>query len=78
MTILASTADYLVEYEAGMLTIARRYDGNCIGLTGRGIAGQFRDCLKTHGAERTIQTYIRMVPGATWQPLYKPGCVPQP
>jgi len=76
MTILASTRDHLVEYEAGMLTIARRTDGNCIALQGRGIAGQFRACLKTHSAERTIQTFISL--GATWRPLYKPRCVPWP
>lgn len=72
MTILASTPDYLVEFEAGMLTIARRVDGHCVAMRGRGIAGDFRDCLKTHSPERVIQTYLRICPRPVWSPLYVP------
>jgi hypothetical protein len=72
MTVLAKTTDYLVEYESNMLTIARYSDGHCLALTGRGIAGEFRACLKTHAPDRVIQTFMRMIPDATWRPLYKP------
>lgn len=74
-TVLAATAEYLVEYAGGMLTIARRSDGHCIAFTGRRVAGEFRDCLKTHSPERVIACYIRMAPGA-WAPLYKPEGMP--
>lgn len=72
MTILANTAEYLVEFEARILTIARRTDGHCVALSGRGIAGDFRDCLKTHSPERVIETYLRLCRGIPWEPLYKP------
>lgn len=60
MTVLASTADHLVEFEAGILTITRRSDGHAVSLTGKGIAGHFRDCLKTHTPERVVETWIRL------------------
>jgi hypothetical protein len=77
VTILAKTQDHLVEFESGMLTIARYTDGHCIGLAGKGIAGQFRECLKTHTPERVIATFLRMDPKATWQPLYCPERMPR-
>lgn len=77
MTILAKTADHLVEFENGVLTIARYSDGHCVGLTGRGIAGQFRDCLKTHAPERVVETFLRIVRNQMWQPLYKPHMMPR-
>jgi len=72
MTILAKTSDYIAEFEANMLTISRYADGNCLAMQGKGIAGQFRDCLKTHSPEHVIQTFMRLAPNKTWQPLYKP------
>lgn len=60
MTILAKTADHLAEFECGILTIARYSDGHAIALKGRGIAGQFRDCLKTATPEKVISTFIRI------------------
>lgn len=73
MTVLAQTDDYLVEYERPLLTIARFSDGHCLGFEGKRVAGEFRGCLKTHPAERVIETYIRMVgPQPNWEPLYKP------
>lgn len=77
MTILASTADHLVEFEAGILTIARRTDGYCLAMKGKRIAGDFRDCLKTHAPERVIQTYMRLAQQAKidWTPLYKPKAI---
>lgn len=79
MTILANTPDHLVEYDAGMLIIHRRSDEKYMALRGRGIAGQFRDCIKTHGAERTIATYTRIAgPNPTWhEPMYKKGRMPE-
>lgn len=77
MTVLAETADYLVEYEANILTIARYSDGHCKGLRGKGIAGQFRACLKTHPPERVIQTFLTIARKADWQPLYKPHRMPR-
>ena len=77
MTVLAKTADHLVEFENGMLTIARYSDGHCVGLTGKGIAGQFRDCLKTHTPERVVEVFLKIVPNAMWQPLYHPDKMPR-
>lgn len=78
MTILANTPEYLVEFEAGILTISRRSDGMHVALEGRGIAGQFRECLKTHEPNRVVQTFLRMPrKPVTWlPPLYRPGCMP--
>lgn len=79
MTVLASTPDHLAEYEAGarLLTITRRTDGHCVALTGARVAGEFRDCLRTHAPERVIQTFLRIAggAGADWTPLYKPEAV---
>ena len=72
MTVLANTAEHLVEFEDGILTIARRTDGHAIGLQGKNIAKNFLDCLKTHSPERVIQTFIRLNGHQEWQPLYKP------
>ena len=76
MTVLASTTEHLVEYEAGFLSIARRSDGHCKALKGKGIAGQFRACLKTHSPERVTECFLRMARNQEWQPLYKAGRVP--
>ena len=76
MTILADTPEHLVEFESGLLTIARRTDGHCVALNGRGIAGQFRDCLRTHSPERVVQTFLRIARGQEWQPLYNPARMP--
>lgn len=78
MTILANTPEYLVEFEAGILTISRRSDCMHVALEGRGIAGQFRECLKTHDANRVVQTFLRMPRGPlNWlPPLYRDGCMP--
>ncbi|WP_419902091.1 hypothetical protein [Kiloniella sp.] len=78
MTILAETQDYLVEYETGLLTIARYSDGHCIGFKGRRVAGEFRDCLKTHSPERVVETFIKAAgPNPKWGPLYKPHKMPR-
>lgn len=76
MTVLANTQDYYVEFEAGFLSITRRTDGHCLGMKGKGIAGQFRACLKTHSPERVVQTFIRMARNVQWEPLYKPHRIP--
>jgi hypothetical protein len=77
MTILAITEDYLVEYESGLLTISRYTDGYCLGFSGRRVAGEFRDCLKTHTADKVIETYIKIARGAQWEPMYKPHRMPR-
>ena len=77
MTIITTTPEYLVEFEAGILTIARYSDGHCIALKGHGLSGQFREALKKHGKDRTIRTYLKIDPKATWQPLYKPDRMPR-
>ena len=71
MTVLANTTDHLVEYEYGMLSIARKIDGKAMCFKGKRVCGNFRDCLKTHSAERTIQTWLLIISGNEWQPLYK-------
>lgn len=73
MTILAYASEHLVEYTragGGLLTIARHGDGHCKGLTGKGIAGQFRDCLKTHPPGKVIDIFLKMVRGGEWRPPY--------
>ena len=73
MTVLAKTETHLAEYTrhaGGLLTIARQ-DGKCIGLSGKKIAGDFRDCLKTHTPQQVIDCYLKMAPKAEWKPLYK-------
>lgn len=76
MTILARTPEYLVEYEAGFLSIARYSDGHCKAAKAKGIAGQFRACLKTHSPERTIECFLRMMRKFEWEPLYKAHRMP--
>jgi hypothetical protein len=75
MTVLASTPEHLVEYEAGILTIARRSDGHCLALRGHGIAAHFRDCLTTHEPARVVAVFIKLCRGQHWRPLYKPRCM---
>ena len=77
MTILAVTSEFLVEYEARILTIARYTDGHCVALAGLGIKGQFKDCLKTHPPEKVVATFLRIAGKQSWQPLYKPGRMPR-
>jgi hypothetical protein len=85
MTVLAITDAYLVEFESGQLTIARYSDGHCLAIEGKGIAGQFRACLRTHEPARVVETFISIAnrikgpsgkPGE-WQPLYKPERMPR-
>lgn len=74
MTILAETPLVLVEYEAlgRMLTITDKSTGKCKALTGPSIAGDFRDCLKTHNVHKVIDVWLRIARDVPWQPLYKP------
>lgn len=77
--VLASTASHFVEHgrsgsSGPVLFIVRRTDGHCIAMTaGRRAVGEFRDCLRTHSAERVIACYLRMAEsaGCKWSPLYK-------
>lgn len=77
MTVLARTADHLVEFEAGMLTIARREDGHCLAVRQKGIAGDFRADLATYGTERVVQFWLRMLSSHEWKPLYKASAMPR-
>lgn len=78
MTVLAKTADMLAEYESGMLFIARRSDGHCVAMRGIGIAGDFRAAVKLYGAERAIDTYVRLGENlGGWKPLYKASAMPR-
>ncbi len=75
MTILAKTKTHLVEYErghGGLLTITRA-DGKCVGMAGKRICGDFKDCLKTHTPQQVTDCYLRMANsmGIEWEPLYK-------
>jgi hypothetical protein len=79
VTVLAKNHDYIVEFEPTgqrLLTIARRSDGYCLAFTGARVAGEFRDCLKTHDLERIVQTYERIARGV-WRPLYKASAMPR-
>ncbi len=75
MTILAYTTTHLVEYErtGSLLTIARHSDGKCKGLTGKGIAGNFKDSLNGVNAQRVTNLFLRMAENQEWKPLYKAG-----
>jgi hypothetical protein len=72
-TTLTETDDYRVEYESKMLSIVHKASGQAVSLTGKRIAGDFRDCLQTHTPDRVIRTYMRLAKsaGANWQPMYK-------
>ena len=76
MTILARTADYLVEFEAGYLSISRYSDGHCKAWKRAGLAGDFRACLETSTRERAVEVYLRLMRKAPWEPLYKPHRMP--
>lgn len=80
MTLLARTATHLAEYTThggGLLTIARE-DGKCVGFRGKGIAGDFRACLKTHKPQEVVDTYLRIASSlkCEWGPLYKASAMP--
>ncbi len=75
MTVLANTKHYLVEYDqspVALLSIVHVESGKAVSLTGKRVAGEFRDCLKTHTADRVIETFIKLG-GNDWRPMYKPG-----
>jgi hypothetical protein len=76
MTILAITREYLVEFEAGYLTISRYADGHCKAWKKSGIASDFRSCLRSGGADKTVSTYLLLLRCAEWEPLYKPHRMP--
>lgn len=80
MTILANTKAFLAEFENGVLTITRRSNGLHIAFQGERVAGEFRDCLKTHDADTVCETYGRIWGfGRGWLPcLYKQGRIPAP
>jgi hypothetical protein len=73
---IASTPAHLAEHEAGIITIARRSDGMAVAMTARGHVGPFRDAVRTHGPERAIACYLRLMAAHTWSPLYKPERMP--
>jgi len=78
MTVLAKTADYLAEFESGMLSIARRSDGHCVAMRAPRLSADFRACIKAHGADRTIATYIKIGERlGGWKPLYKASAMPR-
>jgi hypothetical protein len=77
MTVLTRTTDYLVEFEDGMLTIARREDGHCLAVRQKGIAGGFRADLAKYGAERVVQFWLRLLSSHEWKPLYKASAMPR-
>ena len=79
MTILASTENHLVEFEAGLFTIARRTDGHCLAIhKGQvpGVAGNFNSAKRKSrdGVDGAIKRFLRIsvALGAEWEPLYKP------
>ena len=79
MTILASTKDYLVEFEANLFTIARRTDGHCKAIHNqRGISGDFKNARRKEGNQAAIERFLRIATaqGAEWEPLYKPHRMP--
>jgi hypothetical protein len=77
MTVLAQTEDYLVEFEDGLLTIARYSDGHCKATDYRGCAGDFRRDLNVAGPEKALRTWVNgIMYRCQWRPLYKPTRMP--
>jgi hypothetical protein len=81
MTVLASNDDYLVEYECGLLTIARRTDGHCKSISQRdvrGISGLFKERVRRDGVDKAIASFLRVSTALQydWSPLYKPHRMP--
>lgn len=72
---IASTTDYFVEFEFGILCIVRRSDGHAKALKGGSIATDFRSAVKQFGAKRTIDIHLRLAADAEWRPLYKPDAI---
>lgn len=76
MTFLAKTLGYYVEFECGFLSIARA-DGMALCIKGAGLSAEFRSCLKTHGPERAIETFIKIAQRVTiWKPMYRHRAMP--
>jgi hypothetical protein len=77
MITLVDNATHLVELDkwAGhsLLTISRKADGLSITLQGAPIVASFRDALRKCGADRAINTHVRVAEyqGLPWQRVYK-------
>ena len=75
--VLAVTKDHLVEFGYGFLTISRYIDGHCLSFEGRLIATQFKNTLNEMSAESTIDRFIKLSNGRSWEPLYNPKEMPR-
>ncbi len=74
MTPLATNATHVAEYEARMLTLTDAATGRAWVFTGAVWGRDFKACLKTHGADRAITTYLRLAPQhAVACKMYKAG-----
>lgn len=73
MTALIDTAKWLVEFESRCLFVTDRESGLSATLTGKGIAGDVRDCLKTHTPDKVGACYARIANSlkCDWQRHYK-------
>jgi hypothetical protein len=77
MITLVDNATHLVELDkwAGhsLLTISRKSDGLSITMQGAPIAASFRDALRNYGADRAINTHVRVAEyqGLPWERVYK-------
>ncbi|MTH96565.1 hypothetical protein [Roseibium sp. RKSG952] len=82
MTFLANTNKFVVEFEQRPkphMTITRKSDGLSIMIKAKGLAGMFRDCLKTRSPDKVTETFIRMLyPTPTWKRFHKEGVIPAP
>ena len=61
----------------GMITVARREDGCCKALFGRGLARGYLDALKTRAPADVIASFLRATQREGWQPLYKASAMPR-
>lgn len=73
MKPLIDTTNWLVEFESGCLFVTDRATGLSATMTGPGIAGDVRDCLKTHTPDDVAACYARIANGigCAWEAHYK-------
>lgn len=75
MGVIANTANYHVEFDAGYLWITRKADLMTITVQqkGKGVAGHFRDCMRTHSVDKAAEVFGRLSEhaGNRWERIYK-------
>lgn len=73
MAVLIDSPAWLVEFESRCLFVTNRETGLSATLQGARIAGDVRDCLKTHAPDKVAACYARIADSlkCEWQKHYK-------